>query len=400
MLAAGLLLAFGCAGEGTMPGPPPSVVPRPAPSVVPRPRTSEVNPPSHETGEELDAILAAKLRANRAAAPSGEPARWAGPFPRTTPAVRPSAPVRVDQVLDPAAPVVDSPGRWDAECLIERPCTRDWAKPPRCEGPFGAAPWASLAPRAAAQRGQLVSVTGNFVVGPRAMRLAGCSPGAPWAPVVDPPNAPKLCCNGSWAPLGLVSDGFAVQLEHMECRGDESRLCCTAPATGQPIIAIGTLDWDDNLTPPRLAAPRSKAVLARVAGERRRPRDHLDSPSDRPTSLSGFMSPNAASSSPDARSARPRRRHQSFSNPRHPGAREHGFGEDRRRAAPPAGGVSTCELGHLGWRRRELKTAQASRHLACRRTQSTSFAPPALLRRSSKVYRGSAPPRRADSKMK
>ena len=25
-----------------------------------------------------------------------------------------------------------------------------------------------------------------------------------------PPNAPKLCCNGNWAPLGLVSDGFAL----------------------------------------------------------------------------------------------------------------------------------------------------------------------------------------------
>jgi hypothetical protein len=230
MPAAGLLLAFGCAGEGTMPRRAPSVVPRPAPSVVPRPWTSEVNPPSHETGEELDAILAAKLRANRPAAPPGEPARWAGRIQRTTPAGS-----------------ADSPGRWDAECRIERPCTRDWAKPPRCEDPFGAVPWASLAPRAAAQRGQLVSVAGNFVVGPVGRRMAACGRGLFW---VDPPNAPTLCCNGAWAPLGLVSDGFALQLEHMECEGDESRLCCTAPATGQTIIASGTLDWDDDITPP------------------------------------------------------------------------------------------------------------------------------------------------------
>ena len=230
MPPAGLLLVFGCAGEGTMPRPAPSVLSCPAPSAVPRPRTGEVNPPSHETGEELDAILAAKLRANRAP-PSGEPARWTGPIQRTKPTGS-----------------LDSPGRWDAGCRIERPCTRDWVTPPpRCEGPLGAAPWASLAPSAAAVRGQLVSVTGNFVVGPRATRMAACGRGLF---VVDPPNAPTLCCNGNWAPLGLVSDGFALQLEHMKCEGDESRLCCTAPATGQPIVATGTLDWDDNLTPP------------------------------------------------------------------------------------------------------------------------------------------------------
>lgn len=169
-----------------------------------------------------------------------------------SPRGRPSDPVRVrvDQAFDPAAPVVDSPGRWDAECRIERPCTRDWTKPPRCESPLGSVPWASLAPRAAAQRGQLVSVTGNFVVGPVGMTLAGCARGMPWDHVVESPNAPKLCCNGAFARLGLISDGFALQLEHMECQGDESRLCCTAPATGQPIIATGTLDWDDDITPP------------------------------------------------------------------------------------------------------------------------------------------------------
>jgi hypothetical protein len=61
----------------------------------------------------------------------------------------------------------------------------------------------------------------------------------------EPPNAPRLCCNGSWAPLGLVSEGFALRLEDLECGGDESRLCCGAPATGQAIVATGTLEWED-----------------------------------------------------------------------------------------------------------------------------------------------------------
>jgi hypothetical protein len=159
----------------------------------------------------------------------------------------PSAPVRirVDQVPDPAAPVVESPGRWDADCRIKRPCTRTWAKPPRCEAQPGAVPWSTLAERAATQRGKLVRVTGSFVVGPGGTTLAGCSRWAPGQTGVEPPNAPTLCCNGGWAPLGLVSDGFALRLEDLECEGDESRLCCSAPADGQAIVATGVLDWED-----------------------------------------------------------------------------------------------------------------------------------------------------------
>lgn len=103
-------------------------------------------------------------------------------------------------------------------------------------------PWATLAHDAAAQRGQIVSVMGNFVVGPGSMTLMGCSR---WAPgETEPPDAPQACCNGSWAPLGLVSEGFALRLEDLECQGDDSRLCCSAPATGQAIVATGRLEWD------------------------------------------------------------------------------------------------------------------------------------------------------------
>jgi len=159
----------------------------------------------------------------------------------------PGAPVRirVDYPSGAAAPVLDTPAHWDAACGINRPCTRDWAKPPRCEGPQGAVPWANLARDAAAQRGKIVSATGNFVVGPGMSTLMGCSRWGPFDTGVDPPNAPLLCCNGTWAPLGLVSEGFALRLEDLECGGDGSRLCCSAPATGQGIVATGTLEWDN-----------------------------------------------------------------------------------------------------------------------------------------------------------
>jgi len=159
---------------------------------------------------------------------------------------RPRAPVRVrvDHAATADAPVLDRRANWDAHCQINRPCTRDWANLPRCEGTPTALPWETLARDAAARRGQIVSVTGNFVVGPGAMTLKGCSRWGPDHPGVDPPNAPELCCNGTWAPLGLVSDGLALRLEDLECAGDESRLCCSAPATGQAIVATGKLEWD------------------------------------------------------------------------------------------------------------------------------------------------------------
>jgi len=179
-----------------------------------------------------------------------------------SPRTRPRAPVRirVDRAATSQAPVLDRPGHWDAECEINRPCSRDWANPPRCEGTLTAAPWEMLARDAAARRGQIVRVTGTLVAGPAAMTLIGCSRWGPDHPGVDPPNAPELCCNQTWAPLGLVSDGLALRLEDLACAGDESRLCCSAPATGQAIVATGRLEWDTRgdagwmLSEPRLCS--------------------------------------------------------------------------------------------------------------------------------------------------
>lgn len=158
---------------------------------------------------------------------------------------RPRSParIRIEHVPDLSAPVLDNRGRFDRDCRIKRPCTREWTQPPRCEEGQAAEPWATLAPHAAAERGKLVSVTGYFVVGPGMMTLAGC--GRWGKDEKPPPNPPTVCCNGSWAPLGLVSEDFALRLEGMECEGDESRLCCSAPATGQAIVATGRLEWID-----------------------------------------------------------------------------------------------------------------------------------------------------------
>jgi hypothetical protein len=106
-------------------------------------------------------------------------------------------------------------------------------------------PWATLARRAEAERGRLVSASGHFVLGPASATLMGCSRWGPGDSALDSPNAQTVCCNTSWAPLGLISDGLALGLEDMDCAGDESRLCCSAPATGQAIVATGLLEWEN-----------------------------------------------------------------------------------------------------------------------------------------------------------
>jgi hypothetical protein len=60
----------------------------------------------------------------------------------------------------------------------------------------------------------------------------------------------ELCCNSSWYPLGLVSEGLALHLEGLDCGGDNSRSCCSASATGQAIVATGTLEWVANRGTP------------------------------------------------------------------------------------------------------------------------------------------------------
>jgi hypothetical protein len=126
----------------------------------------------------------------------------------------------------PDSAVVDFPPPkgtvWPQDRLIHRGCSHP-AKPlPICAADATGEPWSSLADRAAQLSGQRVAVRDRLVVGPadrgRTDRLH-----------------PMVLGEGE-GPLRFFGDRG-----RFTCNGDESRLCCLAPAFGQLVIATGEL---------------------------------------------------------------------------------------------------------------------------------------------------------------
>ena len=54
-------------------------------------------------------------------------------------------------------------------------------------------------------------------------------------------RCPPSCCNRTYAPIVVRTETELVELEGLSCGGDESRMCCNAPAFGQAVIATGEL---------------------------------------------------------------------------------------------------------------------------------------------------------------
>jgi hypothetical protein len=186
---------------------------------------------------------------------------------RYSPPDDPSKPIEI--ALDTSAPaglpVVDfaasGQAAWDGTCNIHFGCERDAPALPACAAHKTGRPWSELLADAKKLQGTTVEVSGRLYVGRAQRGITVTSAG----PVQSAPGTcgPGQCCNRESRPIVIAggADGAneGVQAGDLNCRGDDSRLCCNGPAYGQPVIATGTLTWTYGLwriSPAELCATR------------------------------------------------------------------------------------------------------------------------------------------------
>jgi hypothetical protein len=161
---------------------------------------------------------------------------WGG---RYSPASSPRHFVRI-ALAEPAAsgaPVVDSPGTAGERCQVHRPCLRPFGSLSACRSGDRAAPWSEVVREGTRLQGKRIRVAGRLFVGAGSGTMMGCGR-------LDSVVTAGFCCNSSFYPLVVVSEGRTLRIEGLDCHGDESRACCNFSASGEHVIATGTLEED------------------------------------------------------------------------------------------------------------------------------------------------------------
>ena len=154
-----------------------------------------------------------------------------------SPAEALEAPVRVSLDLPPSPPFVETAmvaptavTGFSARCLARHGCKRSVVRAPPCTSDVPARDWAALAGEAPSLVGRRVTARGALFVGPLSKTMMDC-------------EAPDgiACCNRMSAPVVMVGPRTLL-LDRMGCAGDDSALCCNAPAYGQTVVATGLLE--------------------------------------------------------------------------------------------------------------------------------------------------------------
>jgi hypothetical protein len=122
-------------------------------------------------------------------------------------------------------------------CLVRRGCRDGLTALPACAPDLEISDWSKLRDSAAASVGKVVSVSGAVAVGPMSMTLASC---------VDRNAHERACCNSAGGSV-VLGDAPALALEGLSCYGDDSAVCCNAPAYGDMLVASGRLEASSDL---------------------------------------------------------------------------------------------------------------------------------------------------------
>ncbi len=123
-------------------------------------------------------------------------------------------------------------------CLVREGCDYGPARVPACTPNLQIEDWSALRGSAAAFVGKVVNVRGAVAVGPTSSTLKGC---------VNRNSSDYVCCNRAGATV-VLGDAPALALAGQFCSGDDSALCCNAPAYGDILVASGHLEKSDSAT--------------------------------------------------------------------------------------------------------------------------------------------------------
>jgi hypothetical protein len=147
--------------------------------------------------------------------------------------------IALAQPVPSGAPVLDSGGRAAQDCQIHRPCPRPFKSLATCPSGERAPPWSDVARAGERWRGKKIRLTGRLFAGAGGIAMGACGSLDPDA---SSAGAPPPCCNSSFFPIVLVSNGRVIRVEGFDCQGDESRACCNLAASGEQVIGMGTLE--------------------------------------------------------------------------------------------------------------------------------------------------------------
>jgi hypothetical protein len=133
----------------------------------------------------------------------------------------------------PEAAVIGTtkPSEWSPSCLARRECTLAAPSLVPCNGSLVPRDWADVYESAESLAGQVVAVRGPLGVGPMGTTAAFC----------NPQHGLLGCCNGAHARV-MLGGTSALLLDGFTCTGDDSQLCCNAPAYGESVVATGRLE--------------------------------------------------------------------------------------------------------------------------------------------------------------
>jgi hypothetical protein len=144
--------------------------------------------------------------------------------------------------LDEAAVLgPDDDARFSASCQVRKKCAFGPAPLPACAADLHVEDWSALWGSAKSRVGEVIHVRGAVAVGAVSSTMRGCGL----------LRDGQRCCNWSSGPV-VLGDAPALSLDRLFCAGDDSSVCCNAPAYGDTLIATGRLESNPGTMDHRL----------------------------------------------------------------------------------------------------------------------------------------------------